>query len=304
MISILDVKAYLVKGFFNTWGSLGGGLLNFGWTRGLEVHRNLPYGPRPQQRLDILSPKTGKGPHPALIYFHGGGWISANKRIYRGIAARFSKSGLLTFNVDYRLAPGHRFPAALQDAALAIDWVRRNLRGYGGTASAIFIGGDSAGAQIAAWYACAIEKDSLWNEGGIGNDIRRVTPKGLLLFYGVYDFSTVQNADFRFIRLYTQSFLGGDAESYSDHARIASPALQLPNTYPPVFICAGERDGLYPQSFQFAEQLSEQGIECQRLLLPKSYRANHGFLFFSWLQTSKLAYSQALAFLKRLTGIA
>ena len=303
MISMLKLKAYAVATFFNLWGRLGGVVLNIGCTNDLDLFRDLRYGPESGQSLDILRPRSVEpGALPVLIYFHGGGWISADKRIYDGVAATLSKNGFLIFNVNYRLAPGNRFPAALQDAVRSIAWIERNLSQYGGDRSTIFLAGDSAGAQIASWYACALQKRSLFTQVGIDSAANRIRLKGLLLFYGVYDFDSVLDAHFPFIQLYAKSFLGCDSKSYAENAETASPIRHVSSALPPVFLCAGERDGLYAQSTAFAASLERAGVSCRKLFLSREYRADHGFLFFRWLPASRLAYTEAGDFLRGLSG--
>ncbi|MCB1764079.1 MAG: alpha/beta hydrolase [Gammaproteobacteria bacterium] len=301
MMTILDAQALLVKRFFNFWGRLGGAVLNYGSTRGLDVRCDAPYGTHVEQRLDILAPGARSvGGLPVLIYLHGGGWISADKGIYRGIAATFARLGYLTFNLNYRLAPASRFPAALQDAANAIDWIGRHLECYGGNSTTIVLAGDSAGAQIAAWYACALNKPGLFEQAGIDASIPRLPIAGLMLFYGVYDFYTVMDTGFPFIKTYARSYLGQQPDSYARNAEIASPIRHLSAQYPPVLLCAGERDRLYPQSVAFAGALEQAGVRCRQLLFPRRYRADHGFLFFRWLSASKTVFSAAGDFLHSL----
>lgn len=302
MISILNAKAWAVKTFFNFWGRLGGAILNFGCLRDVDLSRDISYGPGPEQRLDILRPQSAKQRSlPVLVYFHGGGWISADKRIYDGIAATLAQNSYLVFNVNYRLAPGSRFPAALQDAAHAIDWIERNLAGYGGDSSSIVLAGDSAGAQIASWYACALQKRMLFTQVGIDSAKARMPLKGLLLFYGVYDFDAVLDAHFPFIRLYAKSFLGSGMDAYVLNSQVASPIRHVSSRFPPVFLCAGERDGLYAQSLAFAETLEKSGVVCKKLLFSRAYRADHGFLFFRWLRSSRMAFAAAGDFLRGLS---
>jgi len=152
MISMLDFKAYSLRIFFNFLGRTSGLVLNFGLTRDLDVFPNVRYGSETEHCLDIfrLRPASA-GSLPILIYFHGGGWISADKKIYEGIAATFSRNGFLTFNVNYRLAPKNRFAAQLGDVTRAIDWIYHNASHYGGDRSVIVLAGDSAGAQLAAF---------------------------------------------------------------------------------------------------------------------------------------------------------
>jgi acetyl esterase/lipase len=232
------------------------------------------------------------------VYFHGGGWISADKNIYKGIAATFSHKGFLTFNVNYRLAPKNRFPAPLRDAVCALEWINRNAARYGGDVSGVVLAGDSAGAQIASWYASVTPKDSLYDQVGINSVTSKVTVKGLVLFYGVYDFDTVLQAHFPFIKTYARSFLGTDSQAYAQNSELASPIRQVSRNLPPVWLCAGENDGLFTQSKAYADALEKHGVCCRTLFFSRSHRANHGFLFFRWLTSSKNAVGAAVEFLR------
>jgi len=299
MISRPDFKAYLVKTCFNLLGRLGSPLLNLGLTRNLDVVSDLRYGSETAQRLDIFRPEsTTPGDLPLLVYFHGGGWISADKKIYAGIAATFSRNGFLTFNVNYRLAPQSRFPAPLQDAVRVMDWIHRNAGHYGGDRSAIVLAGDSAGAQIAAWYASALHNNDLFRQIGSQGPVNKVSVKGLLLFYGVYDFDTVPDARFPFIKLFARSFLGDNPRSYAENSKLASPIRQISRDLPPVWLCAGRRDGLFAQSQAYARALERQGVRCRTLFFSEDARAHHGFLFFRWLKSSKAAVATAREFLR------
>jgi acetyl esterase len=304
MISTLDLKAHSLKILFNLLGTFGSPLLNFGLIRDLEVFADIKYGSETDQRLDIFRPKSmNSGGLPLLIYFHGGGWISADKKIYEGIAATFSRKGFLTFNVNYRLAPKSRFSAPLQDAVHAIDWIYRNAMDYGGDRSVMVLAGDSAGAQIVSWYASALHNDSLFRRIGVGSPVNKVSVKGLLLFYGVYDFDTVLDSDFPFIKIYARSFLGADSKHYAENSKIASPIKQISPCLPPVWLCAGERDGLFTQSKAYAQALENHGVCCRTLFFSNADRANHGFLFFRWLGPSKAAVASALEFLRDFAGV-
>lgn len=304
MISILDLKAYSLKVFFNLIGRLGSPLLNLGLTRDLDVFADLRYGSDVEQRLDIFRPKVADGGAlPVLVYFHGGGWISADKRIYEGIGATLSRQGFVTFNVNYRLAPRSRYSAPLQDATWAIDWIYRNAVHYGGDNSAIVLAGDSAGAQIASWYASALHKNNLFQEIGTRCAVSKASVKGLLLFYGVYDFDTLLDTRFPFIKTYARSFLGAEPQTYSRNSQLASPVRQVSRNLPPVWLCAGERDGLFAQSQAYARALEDQGVRCRTLFFSNEYRASHGFLFFRWLRASKIAVGSAREFLRDIAKV-
>lgn len=304
MTSVLDLKAYAVRAFFQFLARLGSPLINLGATRGVEVDADQCYGSDAKQRLDIFRPKAAKrAGMPVLIYFHGGGWICADKGIYRGIAATFSKKGFVSFNVNYRLAPKSRFAETLEDATRAIDWVHRNAASYGGDPSVIVLAGDSAGAQIASWYASATSNDDLFRQIGMTGSVTKVSAKALLLFYGVYDFDTVLDARFPFIKLFARCFLGTDAQTYRINAKLASPIKQISSDLPPVWLCVGERDGLFAQSKAYADALKSHGVRCRTLFFSDAYRAKHGFLYFRWLRSSKAAIAGAMEFLRDIAKV-
>jgi acetyl esterase len=99
-------------------------------------------------RADVAIPK-GAGPHPVVIYLHGGGWAFGSPTSFRKLGMQFAEAGYLTVILDYRLAPEHPFPAALEDTMFAIGWAAENARRWNGDGARIAIGGDSAGANLA-----------------------------------------------------------------------------------------------------------------------------------------------------------
>ena len=78
-------------------------------------------------RADVAVPKRA-GPHPVAIYLHGGGWAFGSPVSFRKLGMQFAEAGYLTIILDYRLAPEHPFPAALDDTVFAIGWAADNAR--------------------------------------------------------------------------------------------------------------------------------------------------------------------------------
>src|SRR5258708_39674826 len=76
---------------------------------------------RPGLTADVAVPK-GNGPHPVVVYLHGGGWVGGSSRSHRKLGMQFAEAGYLTINVDYRLAPEHPFPAGPDDCRHAVKW--------------------------------------------------------------------------------------------------------------------------------------------------------------------------------------
>jgi len=88
---------------------------------------------------------------PAVLYFHGGGWVQGDLETHHGLCARLaSRSGALVIALDYRLAPEHPFPAAVDDCVAAYRWLHAHARDLGIDRSRIALAGDSAGGNLAA----------------------------------------------------------------------------------------------------------------------------------------------------------
>jgi acetyl esterase len=114
--------------------------------------RTIP-GPAGLLRLRLYWP-VGPVPIPGLVYFHGGGWVvgslASHDHLCRSIA---SDAGVAVVSVDYRLAPEHPFPAAVDDADAATEWVSAHAASLGIDPGGLAVGGDSAGGNLAAVVA-------------------------------------------------------------------------------------------------------------------------------------------------------
>ncbi|WP_462411713.1 alpha/beta hydrolase [Neobacillus sp. Marseille-QA0830] len=112
-------------------------------------NRTIP-GQEGEIPVRIYTP-AGEGPFPVLVFYHGGGWVIGNLDTMdipcRSLA---NKVGCVVVSVDYRLAPEHKFPAAVEDAYAAVKWVADNASSLGADAKRIAVGGDSAGGNLTA----------------------------------------------------------------------------------------------------------------------------------------------------------
>ena len=95
-----------------------------------------------------------KDPAPILIYMHGGGWVLGDLETCHGVCSTLARlSRCIVVSVDYRLAPEHPFPAALDDAWTVTSWLHQNAESIGGLPGALAVGGDSAGGNMSAVVA-------------------------------------------------------------------------------------------------------------------------------------------------------
>jgi acetyl esterase/lipase len=150
-----------------------------------RVATSIAYGPLPRQGLDIYAPAAAARA-PVVVFFYGGSWSSGRKEDYSFAASAFASAGYVCVLPDYRLFPAVRFPAFLEDCALATAWVSKNIARFGGDPSRLFLAGHSAGAYNAVMVG--LDRRYLDAAGGSQAAIRGVA--GLA---GPYDFLPLDN---------------------------------------------------------------------------------------------------------------
>ncbi len=254
--------------------------------------------------LDIAIPPYNP-PYPILVFIHGGGFFSGDKKLLTRVCKCYAREGFLVFNLNYRLAPEFVFPAQFEDTHLAVRWVYENAERFGGDPERIFLGGESAGASLSALYAAASIHPKVEKEILGGETIKRDSIKGLLLFYGVYDFETVLETGFPDIYFITHIIMGEDEELYKERAALASPLRLVDKNYPPCFVCSSERDYLHPESVRFARALGSHGVECETLFfdLERYPHAYHGFIPAFFFECTRMAMERSANFMRRQAGI-
>jgi acetyl esterase len=228
---------------------------------------------------DIVVPE-GQGPHPVLVYFHGGGWTMGSPKTHLRLGREFAAAGYLTLNVDYRRAPKHRFPAAFDDCLFATQWAVENAAQYGGDAQRLAVGGDSAGGNLAGAVLAECSQNG-------GPHI-----KAGVLLYGVFDYHKAL-AGLGTPRANQQFYL--PVEEYEalkkDHR--VSP-LYACTKFPPCYITVGTKDPLLAESQELAKALTAAGVEHELHILEG---APHAFFQLPPLPAYAEGYSRAKEFL-------
>lgn len=113
------------------------------------VDRTIP-GPAGPLPVRIYTPKEGNGPFPVVVYYHGGGWVIADKEVYDAGARALSKlANAVVVSVDYRQGPEHKFPAAHDDAYATYRWALQNAASIKGDPRRVALAGESAGGGLA-----------------------------------------------------------------------------------------------------------------------------------------------------------
>ncbi len=212
-------------------------------------------GPVWEIPLRVYSPKE-PGPHPILVYFHGGGWVVGDLDTHDGLCRDFAALvPCVVVAVHYRLAPEHQYPAAPQDCAAATMWAFRNAAKIGGDPGRVALAGDSAGGNLAAVVCQMLRNMNL------------PQPRFQLLIYPVTDndFSRQSYADNGEGYLLTRASMEWFWNHYCPPARrnepYASPirAGDLANL-PPAMIITAEYDPLCDEGRAYGKALEVAGV--------------------------------------------
>ena len=253
-----------------------------------------PHGTIPAR---IYTPKTLRqkdGLAACLVFFHGGGWVIGNLDTHDVACRQLAHEGeLIVISVDYRLAPEHRFPAAVDDAIIATKWIAANARQYGIDAARLIVGGDSAGGNLAALVA-------LDARDGNGPAIA-----GQLLIYPATEFSR-KHASHRepdTSILLTHSGIDWFVNHYMGDADIsdwrASPARATTlAALPPAYVLTAGADPLRDEGDEYAARLKEAGVPVTYKHFPGQF---HGFFTMGkLLNQANVAAAEIGAWLKAL----
>lgn len=272
----------------------------------VEYTRDLDYvgdGSR-QHRLDVISPPAASDPLPVYVYFHGGGWTSGDKSSLTKYCASQAANGMVVVNVNYRMATRFHMRHMLQDAATALDWVAREIAAYGGDASRIVLGGDSAGGQIAALLAAADDSVELAEHYGLRTRLSgRVV--GIVQHCSAVDFSVMLERGFilslSFIRMLLPQH--GRGLALADAARYLSPIEWLSPAFPPVFLTTSEQDPFYRANLNFIDRLRSRSVPVDALIYDRTARNTR----HTWQQDyrypeSQEVYRRLQAFVRRVAA--
>lgn len=213
----------------------------------------------------LYRPPGGTGRGPALLWIHGGGYLIGHPGQDNELCRRFARRlGVTVASVDYRLAPEHAYPAALEDCYSALKWLV-NLPSV--DPGRVAIGGASAGGGLAAQLAL------------FARDRGEVTPAAQLLIYPMLDDRTVdrRELDNPGLRLWNKS---SNKFGWSAYLGDADPAVAVPARredlagLPPAWIGVGTLDLFHDEDLEYAERLKAAGVPCDIQIVEGAF---HGF---------------------------
>jgi len=204
---------------------------------------------------------AGEGPHPVVLYFHGGGWMIGSQEsddpFCRDLCVR---SGALIVSCDYRHAPENRFPGAVEDAVAALHWVAENAAALGGIPGQLAVAGWSAGGNLAAVVA-----QHARDHGG-------PALAGQLLVTPVTDsdFSRPSYAQNEMGPILSKELMEKFWDAYIDEADRTDPRVAPIRTadlsnLPPALVVTSQFDPLHDEGAAYAKALADAGVPSRHL---------------------------------------
>ena len=239
--------------------------------------------------------RKANGLAPGLVFFHGGGWVIGDLDSHDVVCRKLADEGeLMVVSVDYRLAPEHKFPAAVDDAIASTKWIAENAKQFGIDAARLMVGGDSAGGNLAAVVAISARD-------GNGPDIA-----GQLLIYPAIDFAMTHPSHrepetsilltHSVIRWFRDHYLNGAADVHDWRASPARARTLI--GLPPAYVLTAGADPLRDEGDEYARRLKEAGVAVTHRTFPGQF---HGFFTMGkLLQQANVAAGEIGVWLKAL----
>lgn len=227
-----------------------------------QVEDQLIPGPAGDIPIRIYHPESG-GPHAVHLHYHGGGWVIGDLETHDADCREICRAaGVIVIAVDYRLAPEHLYPAAVEDCYAAAQWAAANAESIGGSSGPISVGGDSAGGNLAAVVS------------RIARDAGAPQINFQLLLYPVTDaaMDTASYAENRDGYLLTEQSMKWFWECYcpDPERRLEPDASPLHardlSGLPAALVMTAEFDPLRDEGEAYAKRLQEAGVTvtCER----------------------------------------
>lgn len=224
--------------------------------------------------LDLARPKVAKGPLPAIVCIHGGGFRAGNREHHDRLCIQLAQRGYVAATVTYRLSPKYQFPAAVRDVKAAVRWLRANAGKYGIDPERIGTTGDSAGGHLALFLG--VTGDVKEFDGSDGDNLDQSSRVNCVVdVYGPSDFTKSYGKSVDAAQV-LPLFLGGDLLTARKKHILASPLYWVTPHAPPTLVIHGTEDKYvaYEQAEWIVDRLRNADVDVELLTLEG---AGHGF---------------------------
>jgi acetyl esterase/lipase len=266
----------------------------------INSERRVVYATAGDEKLmfDVFRPKRG-GTFPMIVYLHGGAWYKKHQEgFFEPMCRWMAEHGYVVFNVSYRLAPKHKFPAQVNDALGAIIYAKTNAAKYNGDPARVAVMGDSAGGNLAGMAALAWD-DPYFKPSFQGDGTVTAQTNANVFLFAVYDLVWMYNMFGLYVivedpKEIGQMYMGGTPDQMPERYRMGSPLQRVRKDMSPTLIVCGADDPLRPQSEAFHKKLNAMGVPNGLYI---SVGDTHGFTAFPLTKGALDCYNAVNAFL-------
>lgn len=243
-------------------------------------------GPAGTIPLRLYTPEGAVAPAPGVVFFHGGGWVTGSIATHDRFCRRLAAGARCrVVSVEYRLAPEHPFPAAVEDAVAAFRWVARHAGELGMDAARLAVCGDSAGGNLSAVVSRHTRADAVRPALQVliypSVDATRSLPSQADLSQGYY-------LDDALINWFIDRYAGRCDRAHPDLA----PLFQDLAGAPPALIYTAGFDPLRDEGRRYAERLREAGVAARHAEFPSLI---HGFILTGVIDAARLSIAEIIA---------
>lgn len=224
-------------------------------------------------QLNLARPKTGDGPFPTVLCIHGGGFRAGKRDSYDTLCVSLAERGYVAATITYRLAPQHKFPAAVHDTKAAVRWLRANAKTYKINPEKIGVTGGSAGGHLAQFLGVTANVPQF--EGTGGNADRPSHVNCVVNVYGPSDFTKSYGKSVDAHEVLPLWFGGNLETALALHIQGSPLYWVTPNAAPTLCIHGTEDKYVaHEQAVWLVDKLKAATVEAELLTLPG---AGHGF---------------------------
>ncbi len=274
----------------------------------VEVHRDVAYtsSGHNDHRLDVYRRKDLKGPRPVVLYIHGGGFHLLSKDTHWLMGLLFARAGYVVFNMSYRLAPAHPFPAAMEDVSDALVWLKKHAPAFGGDVDNLVFAGESAGANLALSLAIATcaSRPELYAQRAFQTGL---FPKALVLGCGMLQVSDPGRLWRRrpmpwWIRGAVNDLCTGYLGALQAGSELADPLLLVERglaserPFPSTYSFVGTKDPVLDDTRRLGRALDRLGVENVTRYFKGELHAFHALVF---RKAARDCWKEQLAFLEQ-----
>lgn len=253
------------------------------WTKGIRYDSS-----DSDVYLNICEPQSRDGKLPVYVYIHGGGWVSGKPETREGAVSRVVGAGYFGLSIYYGYSPKYGHPKPIENVYKALAWLVDNAEKYDLDLSHVYVGGESAGAHLAAVLGAISTNEEYKKLFNLAEKSRDMKFKALFLNCGIYDMNDAAKSAFPFIKSYIYAYYGKPVKGMAadEEAKSMSPLYYVTPEFPRSLLVSAQGDALRFGTVHMKEVLDANGVKYE------SYHAKGAWAIHAFAVAQKLKKSK------------